>query len=538
MKIGITEGQLSIISNWLTSNTNHKDFDYLTEELNSYILGEDSIIDEMITLPLFNEDDRDSKSLLKKSYKQKNQSAINIIADVLDKYDGRDVYLSFRKHQTQTLINPKNAYSTPTGLYCYPLVPLLSNVGISWKTIRDIDPSKFFSADIFPFVSNSEFFLLFHVSNTDRVFYSDYDKDTMSIVKQILSDFPEAVEDSQKISDYVNTGSIKVGNGLVTGTEALWEFIFELHKVVSVLANYRQYSNKANYFFTTICNKYNIHGFVDDLGTGFIHANEPIQAVFFHKLKNITDYNNMVSKLKGMVFRPSDQKTYSQLDFRRDELETSIKFTEKLEKYLSVTHNLPYLTLAGSYILRNIATSGLYFFGIYSRSWDRKMVAFKMDPSTRSFIMVNDMDSIKDIDTSKYDLKYQEELLTLLLTYIGYDGMKMSDESGGAIKKIPDVEDPTLKDYFLLRFEEISGENYPIFLNMLGKPYKGKYNRETGKRLSDSASGPYLSSAYLNSLYNKKFTVAFISYDKITAYNYNNNQVVYNIVGDKLVKQQ
>jgi len=53
MKIGITEGQLSIISNWLTSNTNHKDFDYLTEELNSYILGEDSIIDEMITLPLF-----------------------------------------------------------------------------------------------------------------------------------------------------------------------------------------------------------------------------------------------------------------------------------------------------------------------------------------------------------------------------------------------------------------------------------------------------------------------------------------------------
>lgn len=239
-----------------------------------------------------------STLILEASSRETN--VMEIISDVLNKYNGEDVYISFRDSITTNLINPENIYRTPTGFYAYPLGPVIKNkLGITnWSELKSMDKNTFFSSRLFPWRSDVEFLYLFHISNTSNVLYSSKDNKSKldKYVERLLSIYGDNETVEQLCKKFLSTGKVystRYRDNFI-GVQAIWMLIFEVG--IAIKTNY-----PLNYFFTFCCNKIGIDAFVDDAGIGYIHMNEPHNSVFF-KLKSIADYFNIVSKTKGERF--------------------------------------------------------------------------------------------------------------------------------------------------------------------------------------------------------------------------------------------
>ena len=76
-------------------------------------------------------------------------------------------------------------------------------------------------------------------------------------------------------------------NFLGTSKEGVWGFWLMIYAIGETLRSHKKLSN----FFSNLVYKIGIKGFVDDLGLGMIHKNEPLQAVFFFGHQSIVIFN-------------------------------------------------------------------------------------------------------------------------------------------------------------------------------------------------------------------------------------------------------
>lgn len=177
---------------------------------------------------------------------EKRRYEVPSVLSQLEKYkDDPNIYVSFTEIN-KVGINPKTGYGTPMGIYSYPLK----------KTF-----SKYFESQKIPWASDKEYLQVFRSKNPDKVAKGstytkaklDADIDALDTLfhTKIDRSFNFIDEDFRQTSIQIFWSVTKK---LVRNNTVKWG---------RLLARFYQ-------------------GIVDDLGDGFIHPNEPIQAVFFN----------------------------------------------------------------------------------------------------------------------------------------------------------------------------------------------------------------------------------------------------------------
>jgi len=201
----------------------------------------------------------------------------------IDNSDIKNTYVSFRKSIHTGYINRNNEYDTPTGVYCYPMENFI-------KKFEDVDNIDDFRK-IFPYTPDSKYIYLFTLKNTSNIVYSLTADQTITnyyvdkINQQYGSRYPEVSKLCAEFksnsfnfhSDDFNTHNFR------NEFQRLWLFIYQV--VMAMKNTSRMKTVVSNY--TLLCDSIRLYGFVDNGCNGIIHPNEPCQAVFFTKFRNI-----------------------------------------------------------------------------------------------------------------------------------------------------------------------------------------------------------------------------------------------------------
>ena len=192
---------------------------------------------------------------------QKRKSVIDQVNDYAKK--GQH-FLTFTE-LPKAGINPQSSYSTPIGVYCYPLF-----ASYYWK-------DKYFDGfeDIsdFPFASGRRFIYILKESPNKQLFdvndytRQDWDRDRKQLSKMYqMSELQiEQMLDENEIDDWPDHS----------------------HRPISRLWRFTRYqatkSNRIGVHWNNSLRLLGYSGFSDLTGLGVIHANEPAQAVFLSK---------------------------------------------------------------------------------------------------------------------------------------------------------------------------------------------------------------------------------------------------------------
>jgi hypothetical protein len=267
------------------------------------------------------------------------------IINFVQKYKGKEdkIFVSFRSSEHVTMINRKNTFGTPTGIYTYPwkgyfdkryeerikgkkvininlLVPFagkepakyiyLYKIKDDAKIISNItkyEELREFAEKIEPFYPNNIFLSKYLKSEDD---YLNYSKNPYSKgIKCPICDMGEVVcydckgegyfEDGEQCYNCYGTGKDECYPCHGTGYESeIFEYVpahifwVLLYDIVGTTGGNLQLK------FTNLCNKIGVDGFVD-YGSGYIHPNEKIQAVLLKGRSIIEDYA-IVSTDSGM----------------------------------------------------------------------------------------------------------------------------------------------------------------------------------------------------------------------------------------------
>jgi hypothetical protein len=228
------------------------------------------------------------------------------VLDVLEKYkDDDNAFLSFTgdviptserrsdidKKSSKIGINPRSPYDTPIGVYCYPIKAY-------WKNIES-------NRIHFPIVPSPHLYV-FKAKNPERILVAseytldDYTKDFEKLdeIFSKLYDVGEIEDDLSMHSNYFDS---------LKPAQLFWTLTREIaHKI------YDGGSVKSNrsVIWTQILRRF-YDGVVDDKGWGFIHSNEPIQAVLWTKAQfDVVDYINR---------KDSDQNSYKLKPWREED---------------------------------------------------------------------------------------------------------------------------------------------------------------------------------------------------------------------------
>jgi hypothetical protein len=221
--------------------------------------------------------------------------------DVLKKYkDQDDVYISFTKIDKLGL-NPQSEYDTPLGIYSYPLKAAYKNYNIEQDGISG-----------FPFAYAFPYIWIFRGNIPD---FSDITpQQYLEIKNELREKYGE-----EKIQEAAET-------------------IDELHKknYGSQIWGLTWALTNTSIQWTKLLLNLGFNGISDKKGNGFIHTNEPCQAVFFtikgleilEKIKNNRDMKTPdeiehIEKVKHWVKAASDE-----------ELDRQIRLTPKYIKYV------------------------------------------------------------------------------------------------------------------------------------------------------------------------------------------------------------
>lgn len=248
-----------------------------------------------------NYEDKLRKKELKHSV---NKSNPEIMAEIMTRFNGEDVYITFRDSVRDSMINPRNTYETPTGVYCYPLGPILKNaITNDWSELSKLDQEEIFSRKYFPYQNQMEFIAIFHVKKNNNILYSSKDESQkiVNYVNSIKNLYPNNETIIKECDNFISNGSFysNYTSKEMSGVWGFWLFIYHLGGITK--------EKRLNNYFTSIANKIGLDGVVDDAGLGLIHPNEPIQAAFF-KVKTISDFYTVLSKSRGATFqKPRDK---------------------------------------------------------------------------------------------------------------------------------------------------------------------------------------------------------------------------------------
>lgn len=213
--------------------------------------------------------------------------------DTLRKYSNRDdIYVSFTQ-LPKIGINPSSRYSTPLGIYCYPIKEYRSKI---------YDYNRPYQ--VFPFAANAPF-----------IFILKETRPLQEISLYTQSDFDRDKENIKKITG-ISDEDIEVFKNIKVGLEStvadkpigdLWSLTYNLTKNLS----------KPAVKWSAILRKLGYNGFSDKTGTKTIHPAEPIQAFFLthNSYEVVEKLSNDKGKLNKVYYDkmrqlPDDKKRH------------------------------------------------------------------------------------------------------------------------------------------------------------------------------------------------------------------------------------
>lgn len=237
------------------------------------------------------------------------KSAISQLKTLLSNTDIDNVYVSLRTQIHVSDINPNNEYSTPTGFYTYPLKYYRK----FFNRVKDIDDFK----ELFPYGFERRYILFFEPNSSVVILENQSKSQLLPYANNILKQFPnpgtstiinqyikgkyttnytEPPVDKEEWEDWWDETEPEP----VKATSDVHEFWLLIYDCATQISHYdsRYKGFKVNALFTIICKAIGIDGFQNTSNQGWIHRNEPSQAVFF-KVKNAGKITVIDSHEKG-----------------------------------------------------------------------------------------------------------------------------------------------------------------------------------------------------------------------------------------------
>jgi hypothetical protein len=159
-----------------------------------------------------------------------------------------------KKHTTKLGINPKSPWDTPIGIYSYPIKAF-------WHKLE---------ANEIPYAENSPYLYILKSKNYNKLLiaskYSeeDYQRDRMQLQRL----YPDI--DIRYVENDINNSYFKIP------PQKFWSLTRQM--AIELISSGK--TSKISVLWTKILMKF-YDGVVDDLGQGFIHQNEPYQAVIW-----------------------------------------------------------------------------------------------------------------------------------------------------------------------------------------------------------------------------------------------------------------
>lgn len=237
------------------------------------------------------------------------------IIDVLAKYRKRnDVYISFTALE-KLGVNPSSSYSTPLGIYAYPLKQIWDEYVepsiVGGRIRKTLD-------GVVPFAGDQPHVFIFSCPKQEGLI-TDFTRYTRNDLNRDLEKLAEVV--AQYNEKQGKPSTIEYARGLVafwhkqaktasrdkSSFGFLWYITYRLATELSVHKNVNHdragavlVDKAAPRVWNALLRRIGFIGFADKRGMGIIHKNEPIQAVFL-----TTEHLNIIGAYSNKVYDQS-----------------------------------------------------------------------------------------------------------------------------------------------------------------------------------------------------------------------------------------
>lgn len=185
---------------------------------------------------------------------------IGIIQELEPYKDKENYYIQYTNIK-KLGINPINKFTTPHGIYAYPLKYI-------WSDLK---------SNMIPFAGDRKYIILFAASNPKLIETSDYTYiDLQEDIKKIKKYYIEYFNNDNEFNNNINAWS----------KQSKLKYPFSLFWIITKKLSIhmaRKNHKKFMPVWNGILRKLNYKGFTDKDGNGLIHRNEPIQAIFLDK---------------------------------------------------------------------------------------------------------------------------------------------------------------------------------------------------------------------------------------------------------------
>jgi len=196
--------------------------------------------------------------------------------NLVNKYTYENIFVSFRNDLHVTDVNVNNKYSTPTGVYSYPLISYFRNK----YDLSRMDEGMFREA--FPYQSKLPYMYFIVLKSHNGILDENTTfEQVVPYVKKIMDLYGDITPVYKTCELYLNKDFKSTYNSSpYHEAHNFWLFLYEVAAYIT--------KNKKQHAINIICTKIGVNGFVDYKGNGYIHPSEPKQAVFF-RIKPIAD---------------------------------------------------------------------------------------------------------------------------------------------------------------------------------------------------------------------------------------------------------
>lgn len=226
------------------------------------------------------------------------------INSFIQKYKNQEdlIFISFRDKETVTLINPRNIFDTPTGIYTYPWNNYYKEIYAD-RIDNVVNPN--FETTV-PFAGNREFMFLYKLKSFRGILTSNSSLEEIKpyalAIKNIfpdnervntfISDYQKYIENFAKKNRYYRSNLPDVKNFFIL--------------LYDVLNDEYGYEKNMKYMVSSLARRIGLNGIID-YGTGLIHPNEKFQALFFRGL-------DIMEEVKVVRLRESHKVIKNNLD--------------------------------------------------------------------------------------------------------------------------------------------------------------------------------------------------------------------------------
>ncbi len=253
------------------------------------------------------------------------------IEQFVNKYKGQEdlLFISFRRDINVTFINPKNVYGTPTGIYTYPWLNFYDN--IFEKYVKNyLIPDT--SIEI-PYQGSARYIFLYKLKSnqgvlTNQTTYNDTlpyanklfnlvknNEYALEIVNTYINDYERYITDYYNYNEYARTSFGDV--------HKFWILLYLVGEKIT--------KGKTQDTIGNLCRNIGVNGFVD-FGAGYIHPNEPMQAVFFRG-RELFDDIKIIDTQKQKIYTQNLDAIFNDEDFIKN------LDADRLENLLSNARN-------------------------------------------------------------------------------------------------------------------------------------------------------------------------------------------------------